>query len=170
MRKITVAVVLSSAAAALLVGCSGVESASTGEGSKPAASKSDVAAAGSTVRDGKFEFTVKGIDRAKTVGDPDNEFMTVDAQGEFIVVTLGVTNIGNEAQSFFSDNQKLMDDQGRTFKANTEADIWLNQGTHEINPGNAVEVKLALDVPPGTVPASLQLHDSMFSGGVKVGV
>ena len=38
----------------------------------------------------------------------------------------------------------------------------------DINPGNSIQVELAFDVPPGTNPAELELHDSMFSGGISV--
>ncbi len=38
----------------------------------------------------------------------------------------------------------------------------------DINPGNAIQVKAAFDVPPGTVPSELEVHDSMFSGGATV--
>jgi hypothetical protein len=31
-----------------------------------------------------------------------------------------------------------------------------------------VSVVVAFDVPKGTVPVAVMLHDSMFSGGVKV--
>jgi hypothetical protein len=37
------------------------------------------------VRDGKFEFRVLGVERAKTVSDET-------AQGEFVVVTLSIEN------------------------------------------------------------------------------
>ena len=37
-----------------------------------------------------------------------------------------------------------------------------------INPGNSIQVQAAFDVPPGTQPAELELHDSMFSDGVKL--
>jgi hypothetical protein len=48
------------------------------------------------------------------------------------------------------------------------ADMWANKGTDDINPGNSIQVQAAFDVPPGTQPAELELHDSMFSGGVKL--
>ncbi|MBK5248977.1 MAG: DUF4352 domain-containing protein, partial [Actinomycetales bacterium] len=38
----------------------------------------------------------------------------------------------------------------------------------EINPGNTVEGTIVFDVPADAVPATLELHDSMFSGGVSV--
>ena len=65
------------------------------------------APAGSAVRDGKFEFRVLSIERAKSVSDPTgNPYMTTTAQGEFIVITMSVINIGNEAQNYFGQNQK----------------------------------------------------------------
>ncbi|MDV8057657.1 MULTISPECIES: DUF4352 domain-containing protein [unclassified Rhodococcus (in: high G+C Gram-positive bacteria)] len=149
------------------------DSGSTGSGAgAPAESSSDIASAGSAVRDGKFEFQVTTVASAKTVSDPtDNPYMTADAQGEFIVVTMRVKNIGDKPQSYFGDNQKMIDAQGREYGASSEAGMYMNTEVAvlgEINPGNSIDVKVAFDVPPGTAPATLQLHDSMFSSGVKV--
>jgi hypothetical protein len=126
------------------------------------------APAGSAVRDGKFEFRVLDMTRAKQAGDLSNQFEIVDAQGEFIILTLSVTNIGDQAQSYFGTNQKLVDTAGREYEANSTADMWANRGTGDINPGNSIQVRAAFDVPPGTQPAELEVHDSMFSGGAKV--
>ena len=82
-----------------------------------------------------------------------------------------VTNIGDKPQSYFGDNQKLIDVQGREYGASGEGDMYMNTevaALGEINPGNSIEVKAAFDVPPGATAATLQLHDSMFSDGVKV--
>jgi len=106
--------------------------------------------------------------RAEQPGDLSNQFEIVDAQGEFIIVNLSVANIGDEAQSYFGTNQKLIDRSGREYEANSSADFWGNKGTGDINPGNSIQVQVAFDVPPGTQPAELELHDSMFSGGVKL--
>jgi hypothetical protein len=38
----------------------------------------------------------------------------------------------------------------------------------DINPGNEVKGKLIFDVPKPTKLTAIELHDSMFSGGVKV--
>jgi len=126
------------------------------------------APAGSAVRDGKFEFQVLGMRRAAQAGDLSNQFEIVDAQGEFIIVVMSVKNIGEEARSFSATNQKLIDSAGREYNASSEADVWMNKGTGEINPGNQIQVAAAFDVPPGTVPAELEVHDSMFSGGTNV--
>ena len=124
------------------------------------------ASSGSAVHDGKFEFRVVGVSRAATVSDPTgNPFMTVTAQGEFVVVTLSVSNIGNVPQSYFGQNQKLIDASGREYGANSEADTYMNDAAFgDINPGNSIQVRVAFDVPPGTSPAELELHDSMFVG------
>jgi hypothetical protein len=38
----------------------------------------------------------------------------------------------------------------------------------EINPGNHITVTVAFDVPPGTTPAQLVVHDSALSGGAEI--
>ena len=38
----------------------------------------------------------------------------------------------------------------------------------DINPGNSVVGTVVFDVPKGTKVTELELHDSAFSGGVKV--
>ncbi|WP_280203342.1 DUF4352 domain-containing protein [Nocardia cyriacigeorgica] len=76
--------------------------------------KSDIAPAGSAVRDGKFEFVVTAVDApVKTVGD--NPYLQKTAQGEYILVHINVTNISDQPQTYFADNQKLIDSQGRKF-------------------------------------------------------
>ncbi len=47
--------------------------------------------------------------------------------------------------------------------------MWINKAIQtDINTGNRVEAKVAFDVPEGTQPSTIELHDSAFSGGVKV--
>ncbi|WP_280439721.1 DUF4352 domain-containing protein [Nocardia cyriacigeorgica] len=139
-----------------------------GEPGKPAEKDSDTAPAGASVRDGKFEFTVTAVDPPiSTIGD--NPYMQKTAQGEYILVHVTVTNIGDRPQTYFSSNQKLFDDQGRRYENDTMAELNVNEHlSTPINPGNSVDVTIVFDVPVGTVPAALQLHDSMFSGGAKV--
>ncbi len=127
---------------------------------------------GSAVRDGKFEFQVLDIATSKTVSDPTgNPYMTATAQGTFVVITLSVKNIGNEPQNYFGQNQKVIDSSGREYSPNSEADMYMNTDVAplgDINPGNSIQVKVPFDVPPGTNLTELELHDSMFSGGVSI--
>ncbi|WP_255495593.1 DUF4352 domain-containing protein [Nocardia sp. GTS18] len=129
---------------------------------------SSAAPVGSEVRDGKFAFVVTQVDPpVATVGD--NEYTKQTAQGEYILVHVDVTNIGDEAQSYFGENQKLIDGAGKEYSNDTGAELAINPDlTSEINPGNKKSVIIAFDVPTGTDPAALVLHDSMFSNGARV--
>lgn len=123
------------------------------------------------VRDGKFEFVVKTVRSGLTeVGD--NPYLAKKAQGQFVVVTLSVQNIGDRAQGFSPSDQKLIDSQGRSFDSDAAAQIALGGSDipvwDNINPGNTVDVKVVYDMPRDAVPASITLHDSMFSGGATV--
>ncbi|MET9326950.1 DUF4352 domain-containing protein [Tsukamurella sp. NPDC003166] len=123
------------------------------------------------VRDGKFEFVVTGVEAGLgEVGD--NPYLAKKAQGQFVVVSMTVKNIGTKPQSFSPSSQKLKDAQGRTFESDSMAQIALGDSDvpvwDNINPGNTVQVKVVFDMPKDASPASIELHDSMFSGGTKV--
>lgn len=124
---------------------------------------------GDPVRDGKFEFVVTGVEDGGT--ELGSEFLSEKAQGRFHLVHISVTNIGDEAQMMSDSNQQVRDEQGRTFDANSSAaiymddnDLWLT----DINPGNTMSGTLVFDMPEGATPVEIELHDSMFSGGVIV--
>lgn len=121
------------------------------------------------VRDGKFEFVVKGIQCGQTkVG---NEYLNEKAQGEFCFVKMSVKNIGDEAQMFNGSAQYAYDAKGHKFENDTKAEIMLEENStflEDINPGNKVTGTVIFDVPKKTKITKLELHDSMFSGGVEV--
>ncbi|MCA1008534.1 DUF4352 domain-containing protein [Rhodococcus hoagii] len=124
---------------------------------------------GMPVRDGKFEFVVHGVEAGvPTVGT--NEYLTEKAQGQFVLVRMTVRNIGDREQTFTTSAQKLVDAQGRQYSVDDMATFTLDQGLsfEQINPGNSVDATIVFDVPSGIVPAVLELHDSVFSGGESV--
>jgi hypothetical protein len=124
---------------------------------------------GQPAADGKFNFVVSGVDCSLT--EIGNDTFGTKAQGQFCVVSVAVTNIGNEAQSFFGDNASLFNAEGQEFSADSEAAIYLEDSSslyEEINPGNTLNSKVVFDVPAGTTPTEIELHDSAFSGGVTV--
>ncbi|MGA9873335.1 MAG: DUF4352 domain-containing protein, partial [Rhodococcus sp. (in: high G+C Gram-positive bacteria)] len=145
---------------------SGGPAAATAEPANEKPDRSDAAPGlGAPVRDGKFEFTVTGVQAGvPTVGE---EYLTETAQGEYVLVTMTVRNIGDQAQSFAASAQKLLDGQSRQFSADDMATIVFDQNIsyEQINPGNAIEATVVFDVPVGTVPMEIELHDSLFSGG-----
>ena len=124
---------------------------------------------GTKVRDGKFEFVVTGvkcgIDKVGSGG------FDTEAQGQFCRVSMTISNIGDEPQSMFGDNQLAFDAKGRKFSADTEASIYDPKSEvlfEEINPGNSIKGRVYFDVPKNAKLVKLELHDSMFSGGVEV--
>lgn len=136
----------------------------------PPAPEQPAAGIGTPVRDGKFEFTVTNVESGlTTLGD--NPFLQEEAQGQFVIVTMTVLNTSNEPKGLSPDDQKMFDAQGRKFTADTGAGLNLDTDVafwDEINPGNTVTIKVVYDMPAGAVPTSMELHDSMFSGGVEV--
>ncbi|UYP18748.1 DUF4352 domain-containing protein [Rhodococcus sp. Z13] len=128
------------------------------------------AAIGTPVRDGKFEFVVKGVETGlSSLGD--NPFLAEEAQGQFVIVTMTVTNISDEPKGLSPSDQKLVDTEGRTFSPDTSAALNLETDVafwDKINPGNTVTMPVVFDMPTDAIPAEIELHDSMFSGGVTV--
>lgn len=134
---------------------------------KPPAARPPTPSVGQEVRDGQFAFTVTSVDRSKIAGDLSNEFEQVTAQGEFLNLHMTVANTGNHAQTFFATNQKLKVGD-KAFDADGTAAFWTHAADVTINPGNSIQVVVSFDVPPGSSGGTVQLHDSVFSGGVEV--
>ena len=162
----------SATAASPSAGASSAEAAPTSEAAPEAETEAPEPAnpgIGQPAADGKFNFVVNGIDCNTTeIGD---QYFGTTAQGTFCIVDLSISNIGNEPQSFFGDNAKLYNAEKQEFSADTEAAIYLEDSAslyEEINPGNTLNSKVVFDVPVGTTPTAIELHDSAFSGGVTV--
>lgn len=126
---------------------------------KPVSDADTPAPVGSTVRDGKFEFRVLGVERGATT--IDDVFGPEVAKGEFFTVRLRVTNIGDDARSFSATNQKLIINGNEYEATSIMDDGWME----DINPGLGIEASATFDIPPGAVPSAIECHDSMFSGG-----
>lgn len=128
-------------------------------------------------RDGQFEFSVVDVEAGVTEVNrmPGNEFWEGEtAQGEYVLVTVEVENIGDSARTFSDFNQSAFDADDRRYEVDTQAGWEANGGTDvwltDINPGNSVTGILVFDVPADTELMKLELHDSAFSGGVEVGL
>ena len=119
---------------------------------------------GTPVHDGDFEFVVSGVSTpANWRGDPR-------PRGEWVIATMTVRNVDDESQEFAANNQKLVDSDGHTYAADAEAAVVMNKSSMVITmePGATITVKLPFDVPAGALPAAVELHDSVFSRGVRV--
>jgi len=150
---------------------SGSPAPTSGAGTSSSSAAGHTPGIGSRVRDGKFEFTVLQVTHRKTAGNP--QFGGSAAQGEYTVLRVRVTNIGDVSQSLTDSTQYVYDSQGRKFDAASDANIWINKAGgstiwQDINPGNSVTGLIAFDLPRGDVAVKAELHDSLFSGGVTV--
>lgn len=133
--------------------------------------KAQTAKIGETANDGKFQFTVSSIQCGKSsVGA--NQYLTKQAQGQYCLLNVSVKNIGDQAQSLLSSNQYLFNANGQKYSADDTATIYnAPNGTswyNDINPGNSVTGAIVFDIPKDQAPATAELHDSAFSGGVVV--
>jgi Domain of unknown function (DUF4352) len=104
----------------------------------------------------------------KTIGQ---DFAQEEAQGEFVVVRVDVSNIGDETTTLSSSSQYAYAGE-RRYEASPvllsleDADTAFLEN---VNPSNKVTKRtIVFDVPPGTKLTHLELHDSLFSGGVRV--
>jgi hypothetical protein len=136
---------------------------------KADAPKESLPGIGDKARDGKFMFTVTKVKPGVAqIGSKD---FGVKAQGQFVLVSVKVKNIGDEAQSLFGDNQTLFIG-GKKYSADTKAAIYLDDSKsifEEINPGNTLNGIIVFDVPKSATGfEKIELHDSAFSGGVDV--
>jgi hypothetical protein len=144
--------------------------AATSPSTSPTSAPPQAAGIGTPVRDGKFQFTVTSVTSANSVGD---SVVGQTAQGEYAVVHITVTNIGNAAQTMDDSAQYVYDAQGWKFSADSTADIYGNGTANsvfltQINPGNSVHGLIYFDLPAKDKAVTAQLHDSVFSGGVTV--
>ncbi len=127
---------------------------------------------GEAVRDGEFEFVVGAMDCGH--GELANGFLRAQAQGQFCVVELTVTNVGEEPRHFADGLQKAFSPSGDQYATDTNAGVVANGNGaaiwNVINPGNAVAAKVVFDIPADATIAIVELHDSALSGGVRVDV
>ncbi|WP_406103709.1 DUF4352 domain-containing protein [Micromonospora globbae] len=173
MRKMATFALLATAVVALGCGAGATDNASSSsgdEGGKGEEKAAKTAKIGQPARDGKFEFTVKSSKCG--VAKVGSDLLGDKAQGQFCLITVNVKNIGKEPQTLIDSSQKAYAADGTEYSTDSEAAIYANKDQqtlfNEINPGNQVTGVLVFDIPKKAKLAKLELHDSLFSGGVTV--
>jgi Domain of unknown function (DUF4352) len=147
-------------------------SAAPGQGLSGPGAPADIPGLNSAVRDGAFEFVVTSV----TCGHTEivNGWLRAQPQGQYCIAEMTVANIGREARHFADGSQRAYGPQGHTYAADTGAGVVANGNGNAwwnvVNPGNSIAAKVVFDLPPTGTISVLELHDSPFSGGVKVRV
>lgn len=121
---------------------------------------------GSRLHDGDFEFMVS------EVSTPNSWRADLRPRGVWIIATATVHNLDDESQEFAANNQKLIASDGHSYLADVHAAVAMNDSSMliKVNPGANITMKLPFDVPEGTLPTAIELHDSVFSDGARVRV
>jgi hypothetical protein len=140
-----------------------------GTGAEVPSPENQARGVGQPVRDGNFEFVVTGVDRTPVVTDTEFPDLQKMAEGEYLLVKMRVTNVGTEPQTFFASFNTLSDGNS-DFRSDDEAWIYLGNTLADLNPGDSIDTAVVFDVPVGTDPESIELHDGPFSEGVTVGL
>ncbi len=125
---------------------------------------------GTKVRDGTFEFVVTAVERPGRTF-PGKLNTTLKAKGEFVIVRVNVTNVGNEPKRVDCACQYLLNDRGQAVEPSS-AILYTKEAlkfVQLIHPGITLEHSpVVFDVVPGTKIASIELHGSPTSPGVQV--
>lgn len=116
---------------------------------------------GQKVRDGTFDFTVTQFNSSRTFRDKR-------AQGVYVIVALTAKNVGVEPVLFQWAAQQLEDSTRRQYSANFMVPSLFGNVVNAIDPGQEVPIKLVFDVPPGSKPTRIVLHESPSSDGAPV--
>lgn len=112
-------------------------------------------------------FIVTALDSATRVTSSSNDLLTKDAQGEFIIVSMDVTNTGTDPAQYSATLQKLIAG-GTSYDADPEASYYLGNIYEELAPGDQIHTAVVFDVPSGTVPDSIELHGDAMSPGFNL--
>lgn len=138
------------------------------EAGEPAPADEAQAGIGETVEVGDFAVTVNGVETG--ISRVGNEYFGEDAQGQFVTVSLTVTNNADSAEYFFDSGQKLFDERGREHSTSSSV-IYLdddNLFVQQINPGNTATGVLLYDIPADATPVELELSGGFLSGDVVI--
>jgi hypothetical protein len=127
---------------------------------------------GQVAKDGDFAFVVKriqcGAAAAAAVGGLFGD--TVPAGAKECLITMTVTDDTGTAQTFYDSNQYGYDAAGRKYSADESASMSLagDQDGTQLNPGISIHAVVPFQIPTSVNLTQVELHDSMFSGGVSV--
>ncbi|MBB4929653.1 hypothetical protein F4561_000473 [Lipingzhangella halophila] len=116
---------------------------------------------GDTVETGVFAFTVTDVETGVNEVADESGYLTETPDGQYVIVSVTVENIGDESGTFESGSQTLIDGEDREHSTDTAAEITggAESFLNEVNPGNSVEGELIYDIPADAEPASVELSD-----------
>lgn len=124
---------------------------------------------GTAVQTGDFSVTITGVEPG--VAQVGSDVLGQQAQGQYVLVQVSVTNTGKTAETFLDSGVTLIDDQGREHRVDSSAALYLGEQSlmiQQINPGNTATGTLAFDIPADATPVTAILQSSMLAEKVEV--
>lgn len=120
-----------------------------------------MAAMGESVTVGDVTYVVTDVEYG--VSQLGDEYVNTTPQGQFVVVSLDLTNNGTEALSF-SDEMVVLLDGEIEYSASADAWAYLEESVlyEEVNPGNTLSAQVAFDVPADAHPSVAQLSEGFW--------
>lgn len=131
------------------------------EAKAPAEDEADPVEEEDAVVEPEVSIVADGLERTTTIGSDGWE---EEAQGEYVVVTVTVTNNSGEEISISGDDFSLIGADGTEY--GVSSDLPITDDTpliyETVNPGNSVTGYILFDVPEGTEIGSMQ-YEALFS-------
>jgi hypothetical protein len=137
------------------------------EKKKRKATTAQQAEMGDAVKAGDWQFTVTDLDCGESeVGDDDR---TKEADGEFCLLEISAKNNGDSEGTVPGDDQKLSDDDGKTYRSDLEAALYddpdSNLFADGVDPGDTARGTVVFDVPKKVTITGVTLTGGGGSGG-----
>ncbi len=115
-------------------------------------------------------YTVTGVKKTKTLGDPD--VLGARADGMFVVVSLELTNNKDETKTFLDGSAKIVTSDGKAYESSSDGLLAFgDEGLmlKEIQPDLTTRGKIAFELPPNKLSGSTLVIEDLFgSGEIKV--
>lgn len=125
---------------------------------------------GDVVTVGDVEYTVNGIEQTDTIGD---QYLNTTAQNHFLIVSITITNKGNEALNVSSSYLNLKNGE-KTYEASSDASFYMGDENiiyESINPDASLSGKVAYDITQETIDSTdLQLQVQTGAFGTEKAV
>lgn len=122
---------------------------------------------GDTVRSGNWQYTVTKVERVKALKYGDFTGSTVDALGQWLVVSLTLTNIGSQNFPINTFDFQATDAGGVKYDTSTKLEIFsyvryqrLTSLGEQFPPGVAVKTALVFDINPEATGLKLVLKQA----------
>ncbi|MFH1972096.1 MAG: DUF4352 domain-containing protein [archaeon] len=99
-----------------------------------------------------ISYTLHSKTESSTAGDSSYYgFVGEEADGIFYIFDMTIENVGKETKTFWGENIKIEDSQGRTYDHDSMAEIWVDDSFQyaQLQPGLPKRGKIVFDIPAG---------------------